>query len=140
MQTKKVYPPEGGGGRGILPRSLVSINGAILSTPVSSYAAGARIFFKHAIEQEVTERSAKASINQSSRGSPGPSEIDVPLLRSADRIEFSWASQFIGSKADRGISATSASSAAKIILQPKRSTNINGDVLRERSYPINEPE
>ena len=44
------------------------------------------------------------------------------------------------SKADPGISATSASTAAWIFHLPRRSATTNGDVILARSYPIKDPE
>ena len=129
-------------GRDILLRSRGSTSGAMLGIIlVSSCAAAARNPSISVIARHDTERFAKASINESWRGLPIPSKINVPLLRSAERLAFSWASQSMVGKADPGIFATSASTAARIFYQPRRSATTNGDALRRRrSYPINEPD
>ena len=98
----------------------------------SSCAAGAREVLKGDMKRERTERSARASTSESSRGSPTPSETDAPQLRSAGRRASSWASQSTASKAGPGIPATSASTAARSCPPPRRSTSTSGDALRGR--------
>ena len=129
-------------GRDILLISRGSISGAMLGiTLASSYAAAARNPSISVIARHDTGRFAKASTNESWRGLPIPSKINVPLLRSAERLASSWASQSMAGKADPGISAMSASTATRIFPKPRRSANTNKDALiGKRSYPINEPE
>ena len=130
------YLAEAGSGRGTPPRSLACISGAIPSHMAPSCAAGARLSSSRAIARGVTARLVKASINESWRGSPGPSETDAPLLRSAGRRGSSWGSQCIGGKAGPGISTTSASTAARSCPQPRRSTSTSGDALPGRSQTL----
>ena len=130
------YLAEAGSGRGTPPRSLACISGAIPSHMAPSCAAGARLSSSRAIARGVTARLVKASINESLRGLPGPSETDAPVLRSAGRRESSWGSQCIGGKAGPGISATSASTAARSCPQPRRSTSTSGDALPGRSQTL----
>ena len=127
-------PPEERRGRDILPRSLVESSG---SNTESSYVAAAKKLSNSAIERRNTERYARASINQSSRGSPIPSETDAPRLRSAGKRATSWASKCTASKAGPGISSTSLSTAARTFPQPTRSATTNGDALRGRKLQIN---
>ena len=102
----------------------------------SSCVACAREVLKRDMERELTEKFARASINESSRGSPTPSETDAPRLRSAGRSGSSRASQCTGSKADPGIPATSASTAARSCPQPRRSTSTSEDALRGRRKQV----
>ena len=116
-------------------------SGAMLSSnQESSYAAGARDSSKGAIARDDIEGLVKTDIRKILKDSPCPSETDVPLLRSAERSESAWASQFTAGKADLHIAVTSASTAGRTFHQPRRNAITNGDVLRGRSYPINEPE
>jgi hypothetical protein len=84
----KNYLSEERRGRDILPRSLETISGATLSSTTEFlYAAAARNFLKGAKVRDNIERFARASINESLRGSPILSETDVPQLKSAETSE-----------------------------------------------------
>ena len=69
-------------GRNILARNLVTSSG---SNSEGSYTADAKKLSFSAIERRNTERYARASINESSRGSQIHSETDAPRVRSAGR-------------------------------------------------------
>jgi hypothetical protein len=121
---------EEGGGRSTLPRSPASTSGAILTTPPAfSCVADARSLSIGALVLLDTGRYAKANINESWRGSPIPSETIVPLLKSAESIDKPTATRCMAGKADLSIYTTCASTAARIIPPPRRSTSTNEDVL-----------
>ena len=118
---------------GIQLKSHVSINGATLMNLESLYVAGERHPLRDALPLNGIEGLVKAASSESSRGSPIPSRTGAPLLRSAGRRESAWDSRFTADKADRGISATSASTAARIFPQLRRNATTSGDALRGRS-------
>ena len=124
------------GGRDILPRSRASTSGATNLTQTnvlaSSCVVGAREVLIRDVVREHTERYVRTSISQSERDYPILWETDAPRLRSAGRSDSNRASQFIGTKADLAISATSASTAARSCPQPSRSASTSGDALRGR--------
>jgi hypothetical protein len=97
---------------------------------------GAREVLIRDVVREHTERYVRTSINQSERDYRILSETDEPRLRSAGRSDSNRASKFTGSKADLGISATSASTAARSCPQPRRSTSTSGDALRGRRMQV----
>jgi hypothetical protein len=130
----KIYLSEERIVRNILPRSLVNSSGATLrNTTESSYAAVVRNFSKGAKVRDNIEGYVKTDTRKILKGSPFPLKTNVPLLRSTETSESSWASRCTVGKADLGISFMSASTAIRTCPQLRRSTNTNGDVLRERS-------
>ena len=123
-------------GGGTLPRSPLTISGAILITlPASSYVAGARNLSIGELVLRDTERNAKVNINESLRGSPMPSLTIVRRLRGAGRCDSASASQCIAGRAGPSISATSASIATRICHPRRRSATTSGDVLQGRCQP-----
>jgi len=121
-------------GRSIQQRSHVSISGAMLIwTPEYLYVAGARNTLIDALQLNGTEGLVKAASRESSRGSRILLKTNVPLLKSTGRIESSWDSRYTAAKADLSIAVTSASTAGRTFLQPRRNATTNGDVLRGRS-------
>jgi hypothetical protein len=112
----------------------------LISTTEFSYVAAARNSSLGVKTQDDIEGFVKTDIRRTSKGSPCPSETDVLLLRSAEKSESAWDSQFTAGKADLRIVVMSASTAGRTFHQPRRNAITNGDVLQGRSYPISEPE